>query len=149
MRLERGQHGRYRCAAVVCAGAQRAAVELDVVDARDAAECDTRAGDLGVRELDLDRVAVELALELVGRAVRDDPSAIDDREPRGEPVGLLEVVGGEQDRHPLLGGQTLDLAPHLHPRLGVEPGRRLIEEQHLRPVQQAHRDVQPALHAAE
>ncbi len=33
-------------------------------------------------------------------------------------------------------------------RLGVEPGRRLVEEQHLRAVEQAHRDVEPALHAA-
>jgi hypothetical protein len=57
-------------------------------------------------------------------------------------------VGGEQDRHALLARETLDLRPHLRARLGVEPGRGLVEEQHLRAVDQAHRDVEPPLHAA-
>ena len=90
----------------------------------------------------------QVALQLVGRALDDDAAAVDDREPRGEPVGLLQVVRREQDRHQLLARQALDLVPHLRARLGVEAGRRLVEEQHLRAVQQADRDVEPALHAA-
>ena len=62
----------------------------------------------------------------------DDPPAVDDRELRGEPVGLLEVVGREQDRHALLAREPLDLGPHLRARLGVEPRGGLVEEQHLR-----------------
>ena len=87
-------------------------------------------------------------LSCSGRALDHDPAAVDDRELRGEPVGLLEVVGGEQDRHPLLGGEPLDLPPHLGSRLGIEARRRLVEEQHVRAVEQSHGDVQAALHAA-
>ena len=59
-----------------------------------------------------------------------------------------QVVRGEQDRHALLARQVLDLLPQLGPCLGIEAGRRLVEEQHLRAVHQAHRDVEAALHPA-
>ncbi len=45
------------------------------------------------------------ALQLVGRARGDDAPAVDDRELRGELVGLLEVVRREQDRQLLLLGE--------------------------------------------
>ena len=96
----------------------------------------------------MDRVAAQLALQRVRRAAGDDPPAVDDRELGGQPVGLLEVVRGEQDRHALLAGEALDLRPHLGARLGVEAGGGLVEEQHLRAVDQAHRHVEPPLHAA-
>ena len=51
-----------------------------------------------VRELERDRVAAQLALERVRRALGDDPAAVDDRERVGELVGLLEVVRRQQDR---------------------------------------------------
>ncbi len=35
----------------------------------------------------------------------------------GQPVGLLEVVGGQQDRQPVLAGQPPDLGPELGSRL--------------------------------
>ena len=50
-----------------------------------------RAVQLGL-ELHLDRVAVQLALKRVGRSARHHSAAIDDREVRREPVGLLQVV---------------------------------------------------------
>ncbi len=65
-----------------------------------------------------------------------------------QPVGLLEVVRGEQDREPLLAGEALDLGPHVGARLGVEAGRRLVEEQHLGTVHEPDGDVELALHAA-
>ena len=68
--------------------------------------------------------------------------------PLGEPVGLLEVVRREQDREVLLRGQPLDLHPHRGARLRVEAGRRLVEEEHLRLVDEPDRDVEPALHPA-
>ena len=49
---------------------------------------------------------------------------------------------------PLLAREALDLRPHQRPRLGIEAGRRLVEEQHLRAVDQAQRDVEATLHAA-
>ena len=41
-----------------------------------------------------------------------------------------------------------DLVPHAGPRLRVEAGRRLVEEEDLRPVDDAEPDVEPAAHAA-
>ena len=97
----------------------------------------------------MDRVTAQLALELIGRALGDHLAAVDDRQPRGELVGLLQVVGRQQ--HGLAAAQRAsarDLLPHLGADLGVEPGRRLVEEQHLRVVDERHRDVQPPLHPA-
>ena len=148
MRLERGQHRRHRRSAVVRAGAQRAAVERDLARLGHALERGARGRPVAVGQLDLDRVAAQLALERVRRAAGHDPPAVDDRELRRQPVGLLEVVRGQQDRHALLAREPLDLRPHLGARLGVEPGGGLVEEQHLRAVEQAHGDVEPALHAA-
>ncbi len=75
-----------------------------------------------------------------------DPPAVHDRQAPREPVGLLEVVGGEQDREALLGGEVGDLLPHVRARLGVEAGGGLVEEQHLRAVDESHGDVELALH---
>ena len=89
------------------------------------------------------------ALQLVGRARGDDPAAVDDRELRGELVGLLEVVRREQDRHLLLLGQPRDLLPHLGSRLGVEA--RSSARRGRAPsgaCSEPERDVEPALHAA-
>jgi hypothetical protein len=47
----------------------------------------------------------------------------------------------------VLGSEPLDLTPHLHPRLRIKARGRLVEEQHLRAVQQAHGDLEPPLHA--
>jgi hypothetical protein len=72
---------------------------------------------------------------------------VDDREAVAQRVGLLEVVGGEEDRRPQL-AELPDLLPHARPRLGIEAGRRLVEEQDLRPVDDPEADVEPAAHAA-
>jgi hypothetical protein len=43
---------------------------------------------------------------------------------------------------------VLDLLPHASPRLGIEAGRRLVEEEDLRPMDDPEADVEPAAHAA-
>jgi hypothetical protein len=75
-------------------------------------------------------------------------AAVDDRELGREAVGLLEVVRGEQDRDPLVATEALDLLPHLRAYLGVESGRRLVQEQHARPRHERERHVEPTLHPA-
>jgi len=132
---------------VVGAGTQRPPVDRDLAQADDPIEARARAVQLAL-ELDLDRVAAQLALEGVGRSARDDAPAVDDRQVGREPVGLLEVVGGEQDRDALIAAQPLDLLPHVGPDLGVEPGRGLVEEQDTRPVHEREPDVESPLHAA-
>ena len=87
-------------------------------------------------------------LELLGRALDHDLAAADDREPVGELVGLLEVVRGEQDRERLAVGERAELLPHRHARLGIEAGRRLVEEEHAGPVDEPERDVEAPLHPA-
>ena len=92
-------------------------------------------------------VARHLALQLVRGALGHDQPVVDDGEAIGERVRLLEVVGGQEDRRPLL-AEGPDLVPHACPRLRVEAGGRLVEEQHGRPMDDAEADVEPAAHAA-
>ena len=66
----------------------------------------------------------------------------------GQPIGLVEVVRRQQHGQPVVAGQRVDLGPQLAARLRVEAGRRLVEEQHGRPVHEAQRDVELALHPA-
>ena len=93
-------------------------------------------------------VAAELALEPLRSALGDDGAAFHDREVRDEPVRLLEVVRRQQDRQVLGAAQLLDLLPHRDAHLGIEAGRRLVEEEDARPVHERHRDVEAPLHPA-
>src|SRR5207247_5592381 len=74
--------------------------------------------------------------------VADDPDAV------GECVGLLEVLRGQEDGHPVLSRQSCDLAPERASALYVETGRRLVEEEDRRPMGEREREVEPALHTA-
>ena len=56
----------------------------------------------GRRRARRDRVAAQLGLQLVGRAPGDDLPAVDDRDLARQLVGLLEVVGRQQDRQAVL-----------------------------------------------
>ena len=73
---------------------------------------------------------------------------VDDPDPAGERVGLLQVLGREEDGDSLLGGQPADLLPEGRAALDVEPSRRLVEEEDARPVDECQRQVEPPSHAA-
>ena len=96
----------------------------------------------------LERDAADLGLQRGRRALGDDVAVVDDPDAVGEDVGLLEVLRREEDGHAVLARQALDLAPQRAAALRVQAGRRLVEEQHARAVQQREREVQAALHAA-
>jgi len=64
------------------------------------------------------------------------------------PWSMIPVLGGEEDRHPLLGGEPPHLIPERGAALDVEPGRRLVEEEDARPVGKRQRQVQTPLHPA-
>ena len=85
-------------------------------------------------------------LSSVEGAVHDDPTLVEDRDPVGELFGLVQVLRREQHRR-AMPGEFLDGLPHLDAPLGVEPGRRLVEEDHRRIPDEAHRDVETAAHA--
>ena len=88
----------------------------------------------------------EELLQLGEGSVRDDPPLVEDRDPVGELFGLVQVLRREQHRR-AAPGQFPDGLPHLEAPLGVEPGRRLVEEDDRRISDQAHRDVEAAAHA--
>src|SRR5947207_2659645 len=96
----------------------------------------------------LDRRAADLRLELFRGALGDDMAVVDDPDAARERVGLLEVLGREEDGDAVLAREPGDLGPEGGPALHVEPGRRLVEEEDRRPVGEREREVEPALHAA-
>ena len=104
--------------------------------------CTRTVGQLQPHLLGTDR-----RLQLVGRALGDDPAAVEHADEVGEAVGLLEVLGGEQDGH-ALGLELAHGRPDLLPAAGVEPGRGLVEEEQPRSLDHAHRQVEAALHPA-
>ena len=62
-------------------------------------------------------------------------------------LGLVHVVGGDEHGD-AFGGELVDLVPELAPRLGIDAGGRLVEQQQLRLRQDAGAERQPLLPAA-
>ena len=92
--------------------------------------------------------APDLSLELLRRPLGDDVAAVDDPDPVGEHVRLLQVLGGEEDGHALAFGEPCDLTPERAAALGIKAGCRLVEEERGRLVDERERQVEPALHSA-
>jgi hypothetical protein len=100
-----------------------------------------------VRDGDLQALPSDLGLELVRRPFGDHPSPVEHGDPVGQPVGLLHVLRGEQDRG-AAGGQLLDDVPHPQPSPRVQSGGGLVQEQHLWGEDEAGRQVQAPAHPA-
>ncbi len=81
--------------------------------------------------------------ELVGRVEGDHAAPVDDTHHVSQGLGLLQVVGGEQDRGAFF-PQRLDQGPELTSGLGVEAGGRFVEEQQLGPADDPQSHVQPS-----
>ena len=67
-----------------------------------------------------------------GRPGRHDAAAVEDADPVGQPLDVGQVVAGQQDRGARV-AQVGDDRPGRGPRLRVHPGRRLVEDDDLRP----------------
>jgi len=74
----------------------------------------------------------DLLPELGGGALRGDPPGGQDDDPAGELAGLVQVVGGHQDRGARLPADAGEQVVELPARLRVKARRRLVEEQQLR-----------------
>jgi len=107
-----------------------------------------RSGGCRVAQLGHDRVAVELGLQLVGRALGDDAAAVHNHQPAAELVRLFQVVCGQEDGQALPFGEAPHLGPHLRTSFWVKAGGRFVQEQHPRLVDEAHGHVELPLHAA-
>ena len=70
----------------------------------------------------------------------------ENRNPVGEVLGLLQIVRGQQNGRPA--AQAADDRPQFPPREHVQSERGLVEDKHLRPPDQRHRDAQPPLKPA-
>ena len=71
------------------------------------------------------------SLSSSGGALGEHAAVVDHRDRVGEPVGLVEVLRGQQHGR-ALGDEPLDRLPQREPAARVEAGRRLVEEQHRR-----------------
>jgi len=71
---------------------------------------------------------------------------VEDGDAVGEGVGFLEVLGGEEDGHPV-GDEVADDLPHGAAAAGVEPGGGLVEEDHPWCADQSHGQVEAAPHS--
>ena len=73
---------------------------------------------------------------------------MDDGDPVAQALGLVEVVGRQQDGHARTRAQLVDDVEQLMPDAGVEPHCRLVEEEHGRFRQQRAEDLKPPALAA-
>src|SRR4051794_24992978 len=102
---------------------------------------------LRARDDRLHAAAADAVLELSRRALGDDAPVAQDRDRVREAVGLLEVLGREKDGGALV-GELAHRVPDAGSADGVEPGRRLVEEDDRPRHEQARGEVEAAAHAA-
>ncbi len=102
---------------------------------------------LEVGELQADVTARDATLQLSRASLRDQPPVVEDGDPAGELIRLVQVLGREEDRDPI-GHEVADDLPHGEAAARVETRGRLVEEDDARVAHQGHREVEPATHAA-
>ena len=123
------------------------ATGIDALDTGDSFQRSPHDVEVAVDDRD-DHVGSDRALQLLRRALGDDARPVDDADAVGELVGLLEVLRREEDRHAQFRVQAPNLVPHARPTQRIESGRRLVEEQDLRVVDERGGEVEPPLHPA-
>src|SRR6266545_3266423 len=83
------------------------------------------------------------AAERLRAALRHDPAGGDDRDPVGEVLGLVHVVGGEQDGLAEV-PEAVDQLPGVAAGRRVEAGGRLVQEQQVGVADDAEGEVEAA-----
>src|SRR5207249_4597654 len=100
---------------------RREFAKLDLVHRR-RADCKLKIDDV---------IAAKLMNQLGRRTQRDHFAMIDDSHAVTEPLGFVHVV--RREHHDAAGGfVAADYVPKLPPRLRIEAGRRLVQEEELR-----------------
>ena len=85
--------------------------------------------------------------QLSGRTVRDDLAAINDADLVSD-LDLVEVVRGENHGGSFAATNGIEVAGHRSARLRVKANGRLVEEEHLRLMQQRAGNLELSTHAA-
>src|SRR3546814_11610080 len=78
---------------------------------------------------------------------QDQPTLADDAHAVGHFLGLLDIMGGQDDRHAAV-AQRADHGPRVAAQFDVDAGGRFVEEENLWFVAEGLGDHQPALHPA-
>jgi hypothetical protein len=126
---------------------QRAVLE-ERAPVRDRSERgDCRLAVPAVVEANLETVAAASRLELVRGALGDHEPVVDHRDPVGETVGLVQVLG-RQEHGGALGDERLDRVPYTDAAARIQARRGLVEEENRRPRDECRRDVDTTAHAA-
>src|SRR5271156_3120685 len=86
--------------------------------------------------------------QLRGRSDGPQLTAMHQRHPIAERVGLFHVVGGQQNGHTELGLHALHLPPDAVSGNGIQPDGGLVENQQRWAVDKRLRHLEPAHHAA-
>src|SRR6202044_886525 len=107
--------------------------------------CRTQGRRVGEPQLDV--APGQALLEFIGTALRNDPPAVENGDQVCQPAGLVEVLGGKEDRD-AVGDQLADDVPHGAAAAGVQPGGGLVQEDQPRIAEQGHGEVETTLHAA-
>ena len=68
--------------------------------------------------------------KLLGRAVGDDPSGLDEDQPRRNAQRILRRMGHQHRRHPRFGMKFMHQVCHVAPKRRAERGERLVEQQY-------------------
>src|ERR1022692_4717819 len=97
----------------------------------------------------IQRVAsAQRGLEFLGGAKRGHLAEVHDRHAVAIFLRLLQVMCGEEQGRAVVGSQVDQMFPNSVTRNRIQANRRLIEEQHARPMQRGLGDFQAADHAA-
>ena len=115
------------------------------MDAGDVGQGGQRSAGVAIDAGD-DDVVPDAALQVCRCALGDEAALVQNADPVRELVGLLEVLGRQEDRHPQLGVESPNLFPHPGPAHRVQPGRWLVEKEDLRVVHQGGRQVEAPPH---
>ena len=100
------------------------------------------------REAQLDHLLGGVRLDqLARRALGGEAPLVHDDQPVAELLGLVHVVGGDDQRDPVL-LEPVEAVPEQVAGLGVEPGGRLVEDQQVGIGDERPGDGEPPLHAA-
>jgi hypothetical protein len=100
-----------------------------------------------VQRPDFEHLTAGQCLQLPWRAAGDGDALVHHHDLTREPVCFLQVLRREQHSG-AVGREPADHLPQLVPASQIQPGRRLVQEQHGRPADEARRQVEPAAHPA-
>src|SRR5215472_7085054 len=98
MLIELGQQGPQRLRAPIAGNPQG---QVLVVARGASQEPGGRVELESVGEAEQDMTAADLPLEVARSALGDHVSVVEYRDPVGELIGFVEVLGGEEDRYPI------------------------------------------------